>query len=435
MPCTLLRGFSMLALVMCAAGAMAPGAAGQLIAVPVASTFDRPLGLVPYPGRPDTFLVFEQAGRVRVLRNGVVSGADFLDLRGDIASGGEQGLLGLALAPDFAVSGRVFLSYTDRAGDSVITRVTRSTTDPLKVDPASRFDLLWPGGRPVIEQPFTNHNGGHIMFGPDGYLYVGLGDGGSGDDPMHLAQDPTSLLGKMLRLDVSVPAGHPTGYVIPADNPFAGRDDVLGEIWALGLRNPWRWSFDDPATGGTGALVIGDVGQAAREEVNYEPAGTGGRNYGWRNREGSQQHVTSRPPFSQPLRDPVWEYARDSGRSITGGYVYRGRRLGPAYRGRYFFADFVTSRVWSLALDVDPATGEATARDVIDHSAELGPAAASPASFATDSAGELYLLGYDGAVFRIDRPGEPPGTPVTPPAASPRRPHAGSPVGVARPRP
>jgi glucose/arabinose dehydrogenase len=404
---------------------------GQLRPTLIASGFDRPLGMVPFPGRPGTFLVFEQAGRVRVLQSGVIAATPFLDLRSDIASGGEQGLLGLAFAPDFTTSGRLFLSFTNRSGDSVIARFTRSSADPLVGDASSRFDLRWPAGERVIRQPFTNHNGGQIAFGSDGYLYVGLGDGGSANDPMNLAQDPSSLLGKMLRLDVAVADGHANGYQVPPTNPFVGRPGVLPEIWAFGLRNPWRWSFDDTRLGGTGALVIGDVGQSQREEINYEPRARGGRNYGWSQREGLLPNVTNRTPFSPTFSDPIWDYPRDAGRSVTGGYVYRGRALGAAFVGRYFFADFVTSRVWSLALVIDATTREARAEGLVDHTAELGAAAASPASFAVDADGELYLLGYGGSLYRID------GTDVPPapmPTIEPRRPHTAAPVGVARPR-
>lgn len=418
-----------LAAVFCAAAGTE--ASAQLRATPVVSGLDRPLGMAAYPGRADTFLVIEQSGRIRVVQSGAVAATNFLDLRAEIASGGEQGLLGLAFAPDFATTGRVFLSFTDRAGNSVIARIKRSASDPLVADASTRLDLRWPDGRRAIEQPFTNHNGGHIAFGPDGYLYIGMGDGGSGNDPMHHAQNPESLLGKMLRIDVSVSDSHPGGYVVPADNPFVGRADVLGEIWAFGLRNPWRWSFDDVRRGGTGAMLIGDVGQGQREEVDYEPRAAGGRNYGWRNREGRLPNDTSSPPFSQPLVDPVWDYGRDAGRSITGGYVYRGSRLGAPYRGRYFFGDFATSRIWSLAIVVDPATREARADDLRDHSAELGGAAVSPASFAVDAVGELYVLSYGGTIYRIEGPGDP----VTPDSGNtPRRPHTNGPTGIARPR-
>jgi hypothetical protein len=178
---------------------------------------------------------------------------------------------------------------------------------------------------------------------------------------------------------------------------------VLGEIWAFGLRNPWRWSVDDTALGGTGALVIADVGQGSWEEVNYEPRGAGGRNYGWRNREGAHNNVTSVAPFSTPLTDPIWEFGRDVSRSITGGFVYRGSALPSQYRGRYFFGDFATSRIWSLGLQVDAITGEATVTNVQEHSADLGAAATSPSSFGVDAAGELYVVSYSGSIYRIEQ--------------------------------
>ena len=223
-------------------------------------------------------------------------------------------------------------------------------------DPASRFDLRWGGaaGPAFIAQPFANHNGGHLAFGPDGFLYIGLGDGGSGDDPGHRAQNPAELLGKMLRIDVSVPDTHPSGYQVPpairssSGAPVAARP----EIWAFGLRNPWRYTFDDPARGGTGALVIGDVGQNRCEEVDYEPASRGGRNYGWRNREGLHDNVTSRPPAYLPLVDPIHEYDH-SRRAVDHRRLRLSRRARCRRRskGRYFFADFVQGRVWSIALD------------------------------------------------------------------------------------
>jgi glucose/arabinose dehydrogenase len=407
----------------------------QLRATLVAGGFNRPLGLVQVPNDPTAQVVLEQGGRIRVLKDGALQATAFLDLTSQIASGGEQGLLGLAFAPNFASSGRVFVSFTNLSGHSVVARFVRASADPLRADPASRFDLVWPNGQAFIFQPFSNHNGGHIAFGPDGFLYFGLGDGGSGDDPMHLAQQPLSLLGKMLRLDVSVPASDPQGYDVPPSNPFVGRAGVLAEIWAFGLRNPWRWSFDT-TRGGTGALVIGDVGQDAWEEIDYEPSGAGGRNYGWRIREGAHDNVTSLPPFSQPLRDPVWEYGRADGRSVTGGYVYRGTSLGASFVGRYFFADFVTSRVWSVALTIDANTREATAGNLVEHTADFASAAASPASFGVDAVGELDLVSYNGSVYRLEGSGvvTPPTTPPTTfPPGTPRL-RTGPTVGTAVPR-
>ena len=422
--------------------ALAAPAGAQLRATLVASGFDSPTGFIQHPADPAVQLVLEQDGRIRLLRNGVTDATDFLDLRDVVGSGGERGLLGLAFSPDYATSGRVFVSFTDRSGHSVLSRFTRRSGDPLRPDPDSRFDLVWPDGQRFITQPFSNHNGGNIAFGPDGFLYLGLGDGGSGNDPGHLAQDPRALLGKMLRLDVSVPTGHSRGYTVPASNPFAGRSDVLGEIWAFGLRNPWRWSFDDPRLGGTGALVIADVGQGAWEEIDYEPAGAGGRNYGWRNREGAHPNVTSQPPFFEPLRDPVFEYSRDDGRSITGGFVYRGSGLGAAFAGRYFFADFIRSRVWSIGLQVDPNTREAAATSPVEHTAELGSAATTPSSFGVDAAGELYLVSYEGAIYRIESTVSPPPVPEPDPPPSPSSPGTGTQrrrtgpsIGTAQPRP
>jgi glucose/arabinose dehydrogenase len=387
-------------------------AAAQLRTRVHASGFSQPIAIVQDPADLAVQFVVEQRGRIRVVRDGSVLPADFLDLTSSIRSGGEQGLLGLAFPPDAGLTGRFFVNFTNPNGDTVVARFRRSA-NPLVADPATRFDLRWNGaGAPaLIEQPFSNHNGGHLAFGPDGYLYVGMGDGGSGDDPNHFAQDPSSLLGKMLRVDVNVPDSHPIGYAIPGDNPFvpgAPRD----EIWSFGWRNPWRYNFDDPARGGTGAMVAADVGQNEWEEVNYEPAGRRGRNYGWRNREGAHNNVTSRPPAFTPLVDPIHEYDHGTGSSITGGFVYRGAALGAAFRGRYFFADFIRSRVWSLALILD-AAGEARASDVREHTTELGGAAqlAGVSSFGVDAAGELYIVSYNrGVVLKIVGPPPTPGT-------------------------
>jgi glucose/arabinose dehydrogenase len=384
-----------LTLIVCPTGAQTP-----LRSSIFASGFSSPVAFVQDPADRSVQLVVEQAGRIRVVKDGKVLDTDFLDLRNAVSSGGERGLLGIALAPDG--SGRVFVDFTNESGDTVIARFRR-TSNPLVADPASRFDLRWGGDEAVIPQPYSNHNGGHLVFGPDGYLYIGMGDGGSGDDPGNRAQDPQQLLGKMLRIDVKVPDSHPAGYVIPQDNPFVdGRGRP--EIWSIGLRNPWRFSFDEPSRGGTGALVIGDVGQNRFEEIDYEPAGRAGRNYGWRNREGAHDNVTSNAPAFLPLVDPVYEYDRQSGQSITGGYVYRGRALGTEYSGRYFFADFVRGRVWSVALAIDPQTGEARASDVVDHTGVLsgtGPLG-SVSSFGIDADGELYVVSYSrGVVLRI----------------------------------
>ena len=385
---------------------MAAEAGAQLRTRVHASGFATPIAFIQDPADRSLQYVVEQGGRIRIIRNGTVQASDFLNLTSFVRSGGEQGLLGMAFAPDFAASGRFYVNFTNTSGDTVVSRFRRAS-DGLVADPSSRFDLRWAGvGAPaVIAQPFANHNGGHLAFGPDGFLYVGLGDGGSANDPQHRAQNPAELLGKMLRIDVTVPLTHAIGYTVPADNPFIGRApaNTRPEIWSFGLRNPWRYSFDDPARGGTGALLVADVGQNAFEEINYEPRGRGGRNYGWRNREGAHNNVGSLPPAFQPLTDPVHEYNRSAGQSITGGIVYRGSALPAAFRGRYFFADFVSARVWSMALVID-AAGEAQASDVRDHTAELAVSGAlgNISSFGVDSDGELYLASYSrGTILKV----------------------------------
>ena len=405
---TRIRAIVVALMVLCAAAA----AQAQLRVQTFASGFTQPLAFVADPTDRTVHFVVEQRGRIRAVRNGAIQSPDFLDIQSSISSGGERGLLGLAFAPDYGASGRFYVNFTNTAGDTVVARFRRSS-NPLVADPSSRFDLRWngAGGPALIEQPFANHNGGHLAFGPDGFLYVGLGDGGSGNDPDHRAQDRATLLGKMLRVDVNVPDSHPIGYVVPGSNPFAV-GGARPEVWSFGLRNPWRYSFDDVERGGTGAMVLGDVGQNRWEEVDYEPRGRGGRNYGWRNREGAHDNVTSRPPAFTPLVDPIHEYDRSSGASITGGFVYRGAALGAAFRGRYFFADFISSRVWSIALTLD-AGGNATASDVREHTTELGgtPQLSGVSSFGVDADGELYIVSYGrGVILKIlGAPGTPTG--------------------------
>ncbi len=377
-----------------------------------ASGFSQPVAFVQDPSDRAVQFVVEQGGRIRAVRDGAVQGADFLDLRSEISTGGERGLLGLTFAPD-ASSGRFFVNYTNDDGHTVIGRYRRSS-NPLVGDPATRFDLrLGDNQQPFITQPFSNHNGGNLAFGPDGFLYIGLGDGGSGNDPDHRAQTPGTLLGKMLRIDVNVPDSHPFGYTVPSNNPFIGRGPAgtRPEIWSFGLRNPWRYSFDST----TGALIIGDVGQGRREEINYEPRGQGGRNYGWRNREGTLDNETSRPPAFTPLSEPIHDYDRNAGASITGGIVYRGRALGSAHQGRYFFGDFISSRIWSIGLTINPATGEATASPRTEHTGELGGvnALGGIASFGVDADQEIYIVSYGrGEILRVIGTGTVPAAPT-----------------------
>jgi len=358
------------------------------------------------PTNRGVFFAVEQGGAIRVVRDGRLAETPFLDLSADIASGGERGLLGLALAPDYGESRRFYVNFTNRDGDTVVARFVRNIDNALVADRDSRFDLTWPDGRRVIEQPFANHNGGNLVFGKDGYLYIGLGDGGSGGDPQNNAQNPQSLLGKMLRIDVSVPDTDARGYRVPDDNPFVDGDPIaaLTEIWAFGLRNPWRYSFDDWTRGGTGALIIGDVGQDTREEIDFEPPGAGGRNYGWRIREGRIAYDARTQPAFSPLTEPIYDYPRPLGESITGGLFYRGAALDPRFNGRYFFADFVSGRMFSIGVHLDIGSGDASADDQQEHTASVGGRSriGMVSSFGADHDGELLLVNYSGgSVVRV----------------------------------
>ena len=381
-----------------------PGAAhAQLRSQVFVTGLINPVAFVADPVDPSTFYVVEQRGTIRIVRNNSVLPEMLLDIRAAISSGGERGLLGLAFPPDAAASRRLFVNFTDADGHTVIARYTRDAQGAVIA--GSRFDLQWPDGRRVIAQPFANHNGGHLAFGPDGYLYIGMGDGGSGGDPLNHAQNPNTLLGKMLRIDVNVADADPRGYRVPEDNPFVDRQPIaaLTEIWAFGLRNPWRYSFDDWSRGGTGALIIADVGQTAREEVNWEPRGMGGRNYGWRLREGRATYDTRQGAAYQPLTAPIHDYPRSDGMSITGGFVYRGSALDPMFNGRYFFADFVAGRVYSIGLALDERQ-EATAVDLLELTDLLGGTSELGliSSFGVDAGGEIYLVSYSrGRILKI----------------------------------
>ncbi len=387
-------------------GGLAPSAQAQITAETIATGLRNPVAVIADPTNTSVLFVVEQNGLIRVVRDGSIIGEPFLDLRNDISSGGERGLLGLVLAPDFAESRRFFVNFTNPNGDTVVTRFLRHEENPLTADRGSRFDLLWPNARRVIAQPFSNHNGGHLAFGPDGYLYIGLGDGGGAGDPMNNAQNPQSLLGKMLRIDVNVAAEDSRGYRVPEDNPFVDGDPIraLSEIWSFGLRNPWRYSFDDWTRGGTSAMTIGDVGQNAREEINFEPLGQGGRNYGWPLREGSQAFDPRRTIAFGPLTNPIHDYGRVLGASVTGGLIYRGAALDPSFNGRYFFADFISGRVFSLGIHLDPMTSEATVDDEQELTERLGgrTRVGMVSSFGIDHAGEMLLVNYSaGTVVRI----------------------------------
>ncbi len=346
----------------------------------VADGFSQPL-LVTHAGDGSGRLfVVEQTGGIHVVQDGQTLPTPFLNIAGKISLAYERGLLGLAFHPDYAENGEFFISFTDAAGDSQIERCQVSEADPNVAEAQSCVTVL------AVDQPYPNHNGGGIGFGPDGHLYIGLGDGGSGGDPEGRAQNLNTLLGKMLRLDIS---GDEAPYSVPPDNPFVGRDDARWEIWAWGLRNPWRWSFDRL----TGDLYIADVGQNAYEEVNFQPAGTGGLNYGWDYFEGLHA-FEGQPPVGEALVEPIAEYAQSAtgGCSVTGGYVYRGPSL-PELNGVYFYGDVCAGTIWALL----PGEG---GRQVITW-AQTG---FTLSSFGEDEAGELYLTDLSGGgIYRLVR--------------------------------
>ena len=321
--------------------------------------------------------ILEQIGRIRIVRDGNLVAESFLDISSLVVAGGEQGLLGLAFHPEFGDNGKFFVNYTDRNGDTVVAEYSAHSANPDRADAGSARVLL------RIDQPFGNHNGGALAFGPDGYLYIATGDGGSGGDPMGNGQNLQTLLGKLLRIDVDGSAGN-RPYDIPDDNPFVGRSDARPDIWAFGLRNPWRFSFDDDT------LWIGDVGQNELEEISRAPADEGGLNFGWNVMEGDRCFESSECDRSG-LELPAATYGHDLGCSVTGGYVYRGREF-PRMRGAYLFGDYCSGIIWGLNAD-----GNGTQQVV-----RLLESGASLSSFGLDQRGELYVTDLgSGVVSRV----------------------------------
>jgi glucose/arabinose dehydrogenase len=371
-----------------------PALGGELTTVRVTYLLSSPIFVTSPPGDSRRLLVVERDGRIQLLKDGVKLSTPFLDIEPLVLSQGdgggrEEGLLGLAFHPDYDANGWFFVYHTDTNGDNVVARYSRDATYPDLADPGTRQQVIF-FPHPVR----NNHNGGMLAFGPqDGYLYIGTGDGGGGCDPYDNALDGGSLLGKLLRLDVdSLP------YAIPLDNPFVGDAAVLDEVWALGLRNPWRFSFDR----GNGDLYTGDVGQNEWEEIDYAPGTSpGGENYGWDAYEGSHcpnpSCGTSNCSSVADHTSPLYEYAHTIGCSVTGGYVYRGCRI-PDLHGTYFFADYCYDTIYSFRV-VDGAVTEFT-----DRTAELDPPGmtiANISSFGEDSRGEIYVVDLAGEVFKI----------------------------------
>jgi len=342
----------------------------------IADGLQRPTFLTHAGDGSGRLYITEQPGRVRVWQAGQLLAEPFLDITDRVGSrANEQGLLSIAFSPDFPQSRRFFVNYTDRQGATVIAGFL-ANDNGLTADPDSEWRVM------RIPQPYANHNGGQIAFGLDGMLYIGMGDGGSAGDPQNFAQNPRSLLGKLLRIDVSQSsAAQP--YRLPPDNPSFG-PDAPPEIWAIGLRNPWRFSFDRL----TGDLYIADVGQNRFEEVNFQPAGQGGQNYGWRFREGFEPFAGD--PRGLVLTDPVFQYDHSQGCSITGGYVYRGKAL-PRLVGAYLFGDYCSGLVWALRRGDDEAwQGEVLLETGLNIS-----------SFGEDEVGELYLVDHRGAIYQL----------------------------------
>jgi glucose/arabinose dehydrogenase len=329
--------------------------------VAVARGLDSPVHVAAAPGEPDRLYVVEQAGRVRIVEGGRVEANPFLDVTSDVVSGGEQGLLSVAFHPDYAENGLLYVDYTDLSGDTRVVEY-RALDDRTAVDPASRRVLL------AIDQPYSNHNGGQLAFGPDGRLWVGMGDGGGGGDPENRAQSLSSLLGKLLTLDVS------------EDRPDP-------QIAAYGLRNPWRFSFDRT----TGDLWIGDVGQGEFEEVDRLPRDEVGNlvNFGWDVFEGDAAYEEKEPNPEGRLVGPVAVYDHGEGCSVTGGFVYRGDEV-PALEGRYVYGDYCSGTIWSIAAD---GARESVRKESIQVDGLT--------SFGEDGRGELYVASSSGTVFRI----------------------------------
>jgi glucose/arabinose dehydrogenase len=344
---------------------------------PVTTALNSPVGVTNAADGSGRLFILEQDGVIRIFQNGDLLATPFLDIRDEVLSGGERGLLGLAFHLQYTQNGYFYVNYTNLQGNTIIARFRVSASEPNRADPASEKRLIF------VQQPFPNHNGGEVTFGPDGYLYLGLGDGGSQGDPNNHGQTLNTLLGKILRIDVN----HGDPYAIPPDNPFQGKGKA--EIWAYGLRNPWRFSFDRL----TGDMYIGDVGQDVWEEIDFLPAGNpGGANFGWNYMEGFHSYGNRTPPSNLQLTAPVAEYSHEFGCAVTGGYVYRGKQL-PEWQGLYLFGDYCSGNVWGLLRSAD---GTWQQQQLYQNIGRIS-------SFGEDEAGELYLTDLTGNLFQLVR--------------------------------
>ncbi len=347
----------------------------------VVTGLSRPVALTHAGDGSGRLFIVEQKGSIQTVRVGKLLPTPFLDISRLVRSGGERGLLSIAFHPRYAENGLFYVNYTNRSGDTVVARYAVSA-NPDRADVATAIVIL------TVPQPYSNHNGGQLQFGPDGYLYIGMGDGGSAGDPHGHAQNPNSLLGKLLRIGVNV-----VPYAIPETNPFVGPGPPLDEIWALGLRNPWRFSFDRQ----TGDLYIADVGQDAFEEIDVQRAGSrGGENYGWNIMEGAHCFSPSAGCRRTGLTLPVATYRTGENCAITGGYVYRGTQV-RMLAGTYVFGDYCSGRIWELHKSY---RGRWTYRELLDTDLQI-------TSFGEDEMGELYVVDHGGSIYRLR---EAPGT-------------------------
>jgi glucose/arabinose dehydrogenase len=362
----------------------------EAVSISGGDTFSSPVFVAQPPGSTDLYVV-ERGGRVRIVRAGAIVPTPFLDISGDLGGtpggGAEWGLLSIAFHPQYAANGRFFIGWTPSGGNNLVSEGTRSAADPDVADP-TLTDIL------AVNDFASNHNGGLVMFGSDGMLYVGMGDGGGANDPMRTSQDMNEMLGKILRIDVSTPGA----YTVPPTNPFVGMAGTRGEIWSYGLRNPWRFSFDRM----TGDLWIGDVGQDNWEEVDFAAAAGGnlggrGDNYGWSDFEGTNNFAGDTLGGPSPHTPPITEYDHGAGASIVGGYVYRGGAI-PALTGVYLFGDSYSGFVRGLRQCGGSVTLGPSNIAGLDTGATGG---AGLVSFGEDNAGELYLVYLTGQVMRI----------------------------------
>lgn len=394
--------FLSLMIVCLACGGSGGGAsnAPAIHGVVVARGFDQPVLYLADPADTTRAYVIEKPGRVKLLVNDVLQSAVVLDITGTVVTDAECGLLGMAFDPNYSSNHYVYLHYN--AGTPTETRIVRYTMNVAGTSLSSPHPVF------SFQQPTTpNHKGGSINFGSDGFLYIMTGDGGGGDDPNNYAQTPTSYLGKIIRIDPSgddFPSDANQNYAIPSTNPWVGDSSVKPEIWAFGMRNPFRWSVD-PVTGG---LLIADVGQGAYEEVDYEPAGASHRNYGWNVREGLHASGDSGPLYFTPTTDPFLEYSHAFGESIIGGFIYRGTALDATLRGRYFFADYVESKLVSVPFSLTGA--EATSQNIgsaYDHTNSIdnslgGDSISGPVSVTPDKNGEIMVVNLNsGTLVRL----------------------------------